>query len=282
MTRVRHGRLGFWLRFAISIIYPLVPLVFRIRWRGRSQVPATGGVLLVVNHISYIDPFVFSRFVYDCGRIPRFLVKDSLFRVFFVRSVLRGARQIPVARGAADAHASLRDAVAALEGGECVCIYPEGTVTRDPQWWPMLAKTGVARLALATDVPVVPVAQWGPQLAVDWYARRFRPLPRKQAFCQAGPAIDLRAYRGRPVTAELLREVTDAIMNAVRDQLAEIRDEAPPASFWRPLPRSGRPPADRSPSGQPPADPPPSGQPPGQPPSGQPRAGEPPTELEAS
>ena len=251
VTRVRRGRLGFWLRLAIMIIYPLVPLLFRIRWRGRSQVPTTGGVLLVANHISYADPFVFARFVYDCGRIPRFLVKDSLFRVFFVRSVLRGARQIPVSRGAGDAQSSLRHAVAALEQGECVCIYPEGTVTRDPDWWPMLAKTGVARLALATDVPVVPVAQWGSQFAVDWYGRRFRLLPRKTAVCQVGPQLDLSSYRGRPLTADLLREVTDVIMRAVRDQLGEIRGEQPPATFWRRAPRSASPGPDQPPTEQP-------------------------------
>lgn len=233
LVRTRRGPIGAWLGLAIVVIWPLVPLLFRLRWRGREHVPDTGGVLLVTNHVSYADPLVFARFVWDSGRIPRFLIKESLFRVPVVRGVLRGADQIPVRRGSVDAQESLRAAVKALENGECVCIYPEGTVTRDPDFWPMAARTGVARLALAADAPVVPVAQWGPQQTVDVYRRRYRLLPRKEAHCVAGPPLDLSAYRGRPLTAELLREVTDVIMDAVRDQLAEVRGERPPELFWR-------------------------------------------------
>jgi 1-acyl-sn-glycerol-3-phosphate acyltransferase len=233
VLRSRRGPVGFWLGLAVVVLYPLVSLFFKIRWRGREHVPAAGGVLIVANHVSYVDPVVFSRFVWDCGRIPRFLAKDSLFRIFFVRSVLRGAGQIPVSRGTADAQQSLQRAVEALDSGEAVCIYPEGTVTRDPGFWPMLGRTGVARLALSSDAPVVPVAQWGAQHAVDVYHKRYRLLPRKTVHCLAGPPVDLSAYRDRPLTADLLREVTDVIMRALRDQLAELRGETPPADFFR-------------------------------------------------
>ena len=239
MVRSRRGPVGFWLGLAVVVIYPLVSLFFKLRWRGREHVPPTGGVILATNHVSYADPLTFARFVWDCGRIPRFFAKEGLFRIVLVRSVLRGTAQIPVSRGTVDAQQSLRNAVEALDRGECVCIYPEGTVTRDPHFWPMVGRTGVARLALSVDVPVVPVAQWGPQNAVDFYRKRFRLLPRKEVYCAAGPPIDLSEYRGRPLTAELLREVTDVIMRAIRDELAGIRGEIPPAEFWR------RPAADR-------------------------------------
>jgi len=233
VLRSRRGPVGFWLGLAVVVIYPLISLLFKRRWRGREHVPATGGVIVATNHVSYVDPLIFARFVWDSGRIPRFLAKDSLFKIFFVRSVLKGADQIPVSRGTADAQQSLQHAVDALDRGECVCIYPEGTVTRDPDFWPMVGRTGVARLALSADVPVVPVAQWGAQHAVDVYNKRFRLLPRKTVHCVAGPPIDLSAYRGRPLTADLLREVTDVIMRGIRDQLAGIRGETPPADFWR-------------------------------------------------
>lgn len=239
MGRSRRGPVGFWIGFAVVVIWPAVSVFFRVRWRGREKVPPTGGLILATNHISYADPLVFARFVWDCGRVPRFLVKEGLFRAFFVGRVLTGAKQIPVRRGTADAQHSLRDAVAALERGECVCIYPEGTVTRDPDFWPMAARTGVARIALSSDVPVVPVAQWGPQESVDFYHRRFRLFPRKDAVCQAGPPVDLSAYRNRPLTGDLLREVTDVIMGAVRDQLVAVRGEPAPPEFW------GTPPATR-------------------------------------
>jgi 1-acyl-sn-glycerol-3-phosphate acyltransferase len=230
----RHGRVGPWLRICWAIIWPLDSLLFKLRWRGREHMPASGGVLIVANHVSHIDPMTFARYVWDSGREPRFLIKAEVFRWPVVRTVLRGAGQIPVHRGTADAQESLRAALSALASGEAVCIYPEGTVTKDPDWWPMHSRTGVARLALATEVPVVPIGQWGAQFAVDVYRKRYRPLPRKTVTFSAGPPIDLSAYRGRPQTTDLLREVTDLIMGRVRDLVAEIRAEQPPAAFWRP------------------------------------------------
>lgn len=233
MRRSRRGPVGFWIGLAVAVIWPAVSVFFKVRWRGRENVPRTGGLIMVTNHVSYADPLVFARFVWDSGRVPRFLIKDGLFRVFAVGRVLRGARQIPVSRGTADARQSLSQAVDALGRGQCVCIYPEGTVTRDPDYWPMLGRTGVARIALDADVPVVPVAQWGAQHVVDVYRRRYRPFARPAAVCLAGPPVDLSAYRGRPQDAELLREVTDVILGAVRDQLAVVRGEPAPVEFWR-------------------------------------------------
>lgn len=224
-------RLGFWKRLVVVIMYPLIGWVFRLRWAGQEHVPRSGGVILVANHVSYADPFGFARFVYDSGRFPSFLAKESLFRVPVVGAILRRIGQIPVHRGTGDAKDALRDAIAAVRDGACVCIYPEGTITRDPDWWPMTPKTGVARLALATGAPVVPVAQWGAQFAYDRYRRKIAFFPRKTVRCLAGPPVDLSAYRDRPVTAELLREITDQVMRTVRDLLGELRNETPPQQF---------------------------------------------------
>lgn len=233
MGRSGRGHVGFWIWFSVVIVKPTVSLLFKVRWRGREHIPASGGTILVANHVSQADWLTFARFVWDSGRIPRFLAKESLFRVPAVGGVLRGARQIPVSRGTSAARNSLDAAVDALHRGECVCIYPEGTTTKDPEWWPMVPRTGVARLALSTDVPVIPVAQWGPQQLLDVERRRFRPLPRHEAVTLAGPPVDLSPYRGRPLTAELLREVTDVIMVAVRDLLGEVRSQTPPDHFYR-------------------------------------------------
>ena len=120
-----------------------------------------------------------------------------------------------------------------MAAGKVVVIYPEGTITRDPDGWPMRARTGVARLALASDVPVVPAVHWGTREVYDGYHRRFRPLPRKAITVRCGPPVDLTAYRNRPVDAALLREVTDVIMTTLRDLLAEVRGERAPAEFFR-------------------------------------------------
>lgn len=227
----RRMRLGFWKRLVVGILYPSIGAMFRLRWQGQEHVPREGGVILVTNHLSYADPFGFARFVWDSGRFPSFLAKESLFRIPVVGWLLLRAGQIPVHRGTADARVSLRDAVAAVESGACVCIYPEGTVTRDPDWWPMVSKTGIARLALVTGAPVIPVAQWGAQVVYDHNRHKADLFPRKTMRALAGPPLDLSAYTGRPVTVELLREITDLAMRSVRDLLGELRGETPPEDF---------------------------------------------------
>lgn len=224
-------RLGFSRRLVALVLAPTIGRMFRLRWGGQEHVPQSGGVILAVNHVSYADPFGLARFVYDSGRFPSFLAKESVFRIPVIGAILRRVGQIPVHRGGSDASDALKEAVEAVRAGQCVCIYPEGTVTRDPDWWPMKPKTGVARLALATGAPVVPVAQWGAQHAYDKYHHKVDFFPRKTVHCLAGPPIDLSAYRDRPITAELLREVSDLVMAAVRDLLGEIRGETPPEGF---------------------------------------------------
>jgi 1-acyl-sn-glycerol-3-phosphate acyltransferase len=138
-----------------------------------------------------------------------------------------------VYRDSADAQQSLRAGTEALRNGKVVIIYPDGTITRDPDGWPMQPRTGVARLALSVDVPVVPAVHWGTREVLDKYHRRFRPLPRKPITVRCGEPVDLSAYRGRPIDAPLLREVADLIMDRVRALLAEVRGEPAPEEFFR-------------------------------------------------
>jgi 1-acyl-sn-glycerol-3-phosphate acyltransferase len=225
-------RLGFWYRLVVVVAKPLLRLFTTREHRGIDNVPRTGGIIVVANHVSELDPFMVGEFLYDIGRPPRFLAKKELFRKAPIRWVLEGAQQIPVDRGSADAAQALSAAVAALAKGECIFIYPEGSATRDPALWPMKARTGAARLALLSGAPVVPVAQWGPQLILPYKARRPKLLPRTRISVLAGPPIDLSAYVGKPVTADLLREATTTIMRAVASLLAELRGEQPPDVFY--------------------------------------------------
>jgi 1-acyl-sn-glycerol-3-phosphate acyltransferase len=224
MSRLHTPKAGFMIRLVVIVLYPISTVLLRIRYRHLERVPETGGVILAVNHNSYADTIFMARLAWQAGRLPRFLIKSSLFTKPGLRIVLGTTHQIPVNRGSADAARSLDAAKAALDRGECVIIYPEGTITSDPDWWPMRAKTGVARLALmAPDAPVLPVAQWGTQFLLDIRHRRFRPLPRKTATASVAPAVDLSAYRGAEPTADLLRRMTDEIMRAITAELADLR-----------------------------------------------------------
>ena len=230
---MRRGRMGFWYRLAIIVIQPLLYIFTKRDWRGRENIPATGGLIVAVNHISHVDPFTLAHFLYRTNRIPRFLAKSELWSTPFVKWVMAGAGQIPVHRRTTDAALALKDAVAALERGECLVVYPEGTTTKDPAYWPMVPKTGVARLALTTGAPVVPMGQWGPQ-EIYGQDRKLHLLPRHTVHVIAGPPVDLSQYADAPQTAEVLRAATDTIMTDVRRLVGELRGEESPAVAFDP------------------------------------------------
>ncbi|MEV4868977.1 lysophospholipid acyltransferase family protein [Streptomyces syringium] len=226
----RH-RIGFWYRFAAVLAKPPLVVLFKRDWRGMEHIPVDGGFITAVNHNSYLDPLSYAHFQYNTGRVPRFLAKAALFRTTFVGTMLHGTGQIPVYRETTDAATAFRAAVDAINKGECVAFYPEGTLTRDPDMWPMEGKSGAARVALLTQAPVIPVAQWGANEAMPPYAKekKLRLFPRKTLRVVAGPPVDLSAYYGKEPTAEVLREATEKIMAAITELLAEIRGEPAPA-----------------------------------------------------
>lgn len=226
----RH-RIGFWYRFTAVLAKPPLVVLFKRDWQGMEHIPAEGGFITAVNHNSYLDPLSYAHFQYNTGRVPRFLAKAALFKGSFVGGLLRGTQQIPVYRESTDAANAFRAAVDAINKGECVAFYPEGTLTRDPDMWPMEGKTGAARVALLTKAPVIPVAQWGANEAMPPYAKekKLRLFPRKTLRVLAGPPVDLSAYYGKEPTGEVLREATDVIMKAITELLAELRGEPAPA-----------------------------------------------------
>lgn len=224
----------FWLGLARVVFYPLSTLLARVRVLGLKHLPATGPVLLVFNHVSHLDPIYDAVAVHRAGRVPRFLAKNTLWNVPVLKGVLTGVQQIPVYRGTTDAQKSLADAHKALTEDKVILIYPDGTITKDPDGWPMSPRVGLARLALEHDIPVVPAARWGTREIYDHYKKKFRPLPRKRVTYNFGEPVDLSAYRGREVDNHTLREVSEVTMSRVRDLLAEIREEPAPDHFYSP------------------------------------------------
>ncbi|MEU5977278.1 lysophospholipid acyltransferase family protein [Streptomyces sp. NPDC047315] len=227
-------KIGFWYRLAAVIAKPPLLVLFKRDWGGMEHMPADGGFITAVNHISHLDPLAYAHFQYNTGRVPRFLAKAGLFKTPFVGMMLRGTQQIPVYRETTNALDAYRAAVLAIERGQCVAFYPEGTITRDPEAWPMAGKTGAARIALQTRVPVVPVAQWGANLAMPPYAQhdRLRLFPRKTLIVRAGAPVDLDRFYDLEPTPEVLREATEAIMADITALLEEIRGEKAPVEPW--------------------------------------------------
>lgn len=238
-------RIGAAYRTAVTIARPPLMLLTKRDWRGAEHLPRTDGFVACVNHVSHLDPFTFAHFLYDHGVLPRFLAKESVFRIPVLGRIVSGAEQIPVYRETADAGKAFSAAVDAVGRGECVAIYPEATLTRDPGLWPMAGKTGAARIALETGCPVIPIAQWGVQEILAPYATRPHLLPRKTVHVWAGPPVDLARFHGRQHDPQALREATDAILDAITALLEQIRGEQRPAQRWDPrehdLPRTGNP-----------------------------------------
>ncbi|MET7283013.1 lysophospholipid acyltransferase family protein [Kribbella sp. NPDC005582] len=227
-------RRGFWFGVIVALVKPFMLIFTKPVFSGRENMPRHGGVVFVPNHISHFDPFVLGFFIWECRRIPRLLGKASLFKLPIAGRIITSAGQIPVHRDSTQAADAFRDAVAAVERGECVGVYPEGTITRDPDLWPMTGKTGAARIALMTGAPVIPIANWGAQEILRSYTgkMRFRLLPRKTVMARAGKPVDLSAFEGKPITNQLLHEATEVIMRALADTLGELRGETPPKELF--------------------------------------------------
>ncbi|MEV0126914.1 lysophospholipid acyltransferase family protein [Dactylosporangium sp. NPDC050688] len=226
-------RLGFWRRFAVATVKPTMQLLTRRTWSGMEHIPAEGGVIIVVNHISHADPLTVAHYIYDAGRWPSFLAKSSLFSVPVLGYLLRANHQIPVRRGTTDAVKALEAARAGVHDGEALVIYPEGTTTREPDLWPMRGKTGAARLWLDTRAPMIPIVMWGPERMYDPRTSKLRLLPRADVTVVAGAPIDLSAWDDAQPSAQTLNEITDHIMLHLRDMLVEIRGGTPPP-LWTP------------------------------------------------
>jgi 1-acyl-sn-glycerol-3-phosphate acyltransferase len=269
-----------WRLFTVIILRPLLRLLIRHQWQGKENFPKTGGVILAPNHLSYADWPTVALFTNNYGhRYPVFMIKSAVFEVKLIGPLMYKVGQLPVYRGRGDAGLVLKQAEQALKAGACVIVYPEGTASRDPDLWPMVGKTGAARLALTTGAPVIPVAHWGAQEILPYGTKRPHLFPRKTVRMAAGPPVDLSAFEGQRLSASTLREATAAIMADITALLAKIRLQTPPAVPWDPAvggrpssldrtgtaasvdsaaPQPGEAPAEEAPAGAAPAEGPPA------------------------
>jgi len=228
VRRLQQKR-GWAFNIAVPILKPLLLAATSRTWIDGEKLPATGGCIVVVNHVSHVDPLMAAHLVYDHGRLPRYLAKSGLFRNKALAGFLGAAGQIPVERLSRNAAGAYDAAVRAVEQGECVVVYPEGTITRDPGMWPMTGKSGAARIALATGCPVIPVGQWGAQDLLAPYATTPHPFPRKKVTMKVGDPVDLSDLLDLPPSTAVTQQATDRIMAAVTALVEDIRQDRAPA-----------------------------------------------------
>jgi 1-acyl-sn-glycerol-3-phosphate acyltransferase len=225
----------FWV-LAVLVIPPM-SLLAKIRVTGTEKLPRQGAFVLAPNHYSELDPLIVAMSVYRLGRLPRFMAKESLFRVPVVGWLLKRTGMIPVSRNASAAAAkqTLKQSAELAEHGRGVIVYPEGTLTRDPDLWPMRGKSGAVRLALSGDLPLIPMAQWGTQEIMGRYQKGLSLWPlRKPVDVLIGDPVDLSDLRGRASEPAVLNEATARLMAAITALLEQLRDEKAPATRWNP------------------------------------------------
>lgn len=225
-----------WRTFSKLVMRPVIRMTMRLDWQGQEHIPKQGPVILAINHLSYMDILAVGLFTDSAGRYPVFLAKSSLFKIPVLGYALGRLGQLPVYRGQADAALVLKQAAEQItRNSACVIFYPEATVTRDPDKWPMVARTGVARLALETHAPVIPIAHWGAQEILPYGDKLPKLLPRKTVRVTAGPPVDLSEFAGQAPSSQVLRAVTDKIMRDVANLVGELRGQTPPAEPYQPI-----------------------------------------------
>lgn len=222
------------VRFVAGIITPLIRLTFGLRIRGAEKLPKSGAYILVSNHLTKVDALAMAYFVYHgLRRTPHFLAKEGLFRIKGIGPLLIAAGQIPVYRSVAGKNDEpLRAAYECLKHGGVIAIFPEGTLTRDPELWPMRGRSGAVRLAIDSNVPVFPIGHWGDQEILPRYTSKLRPGFWKKVDLLVGDEIDLSKYRSAKLETKELTEATEMVMNKITELVAELRGEsAPPVRF---------------------------------------------------
>ncbi|QEV99809.1 1-acyl-sn-glycerol-3-phosphate acyltransferase [Microbacterium caowuchunii] len=219
-----------------GIVVPIIGVIAKIEIEGEENLPETGPYVLAPNHYSEIDPVLVAAAVWRLGRAPRFMAKESLFRIPVLGAALRATGMVPVARSASatGARQTLETAEKLVEKQAGVIVYPEGTLTRDPDLWPMRGKTGASRLALAGGIPLIPMAHWGAQRILPRYGKLSLWPLRKRVRVVIGKPLDLAGFTDRSLHPAAQQEATTMLMDEIAHLLEGLRGEKAPPTRWNP------------------------------------------------
>ena len=235
--------MNFGYRIGAGLLLPVMRAITKRNWINTEKIPKSGPVVFYSNHLSYLDALVLAHYLFENGRAPRFIGKEAVFKVPIVGWVLYKAEQIPVKRESNSAAVALAEAISALNMGHAIAIYPEGTLTRDENMWPMTGKTGAVRLALAANAPLIPIAQWGDQEILGPYSKKLRLFPPKLVKLKCGDPLDLSKWSGKVDDPAAMEEATSYAMRILADMVGELRSKTPPKELFdirkSDLPRTG-------------------------------------------
>lgn len=227
--------------FAKGVLTPIMTPWVKFTVTGEENLPTEGGFLLVSNHLSNVDPLCLCWYFMKRNTAVRFLAKKSMFSVPVFGWIIKGMGLIPVNRDS-NPSAVLATTREALTAGEVVGIYPEGTLTRDPDQWPMEFKSGAARLALDTGVTVIPLSQWGPQdIMAPYNAKGMDMRPGRRISYHFGAPVDLSDLIGPAGSEdhEAVNAATARILQAVREGVGQLRGLPVPDTVWDPATQAG-------------------------------------------
>jgi 1-acyl-sn-glycerol-3-phosphate acyltransferase len=223
----------FWLFAPIAL--PFVGLLTKYTLIDREKMPRKGAIIISPNHFTNIDPVIIGVAVWYLGRAPRFMAKASILRIPVLGWLLRMSGQIPVERGGSTrSSAALKAARELVSKGRSVIVYPEGSLTRDPDLWPMRGKSGAVRLALELGIPVVPIAHWGTQDIMARYSKKISFFPRKHVFVKVGDPVDLSEFSADDMSGKNLTAASEKVMNAITALVEDLRREKAPKVRWNP------------------------------------------------
>ncbi|WP_394214205.1 lysophospholipid acyltransferase family protein [Brachybacterium vulturis] len=226
-ARIPQRRAGAVIGVVQLPLRPLFTLLARPRWHGTARLPATGAAIVCGNHLSAYDAFGYGHLLQASGIAPRFLAKESLFRIPVLGALLRGARQIRVRRGTARSRDALDEARAALGRGEVIMVFPEGSYTRDPELWPMQGRLGAARLALETGAPLLPIATWGGRALWPVGSPLPRPRPGRHVQMLVGEPYTVSQQEGES-PQQAAQRVSEELMARIAALLGRLRGQQPP------------------------------------------------------
>lgn len=221
-------------RFFGALVIPFVLFVGRYRVRHPERIPRSGPFLMAFNHITDFDPLVTAYTLWHHGRVPHYLAKASLFRAPIIGWAFRHTGQVAVERAARGQQSTIAQGQRIITEGLALVIYPEGTLTRDPDLWPMRGKSGAVRIALETGVPLIPAAHWGAQHILPRWSKRFSLFPRKNVDLIIGEPLDMSRWMGKRLDAQTVNEATLYVMQAITALVEELRGETAPVERWDP------------------------------------------------